>query len=83
MNLNCWRAQVFFLALEGVIWDGIPIKSVLGTGASQEPVRVVLGGAMFNGQPVYLNETHNLSASANVGLLVIEEFFDGATRPNN
>lgn len=82
LNLNCWRVALAFTPGLGLIWDGIKIKDVIGQSGI-EPVTFTVGGAMYEGRPVYLNESHSIGSSGDAEILVIEEFFDGATRPNN
>lgn len=82
INLNCWRATIVFPAEAGPnTWDGFDIGTIVNPGtAAESPLKIVIGGAYFDGKPVYLNEVHYLSRGE---VIVIEEFFDGAARPNN
>ena len=87
VNLNCWRATVLFITDTTVTWDGIPMQEVfIGSGGTFDGVvKIVVGGAYYDQRPVYLNEVHFLTSpsGARFDVLVVEEYFDGAARPNN
>lgn len=84
VNINCWRATIYFadVQVQKPKWDGIDIGGLFSGTGFGEPVVVQIGGAYFNNRPVYLNETHYIG-NTKVSILVVEEFFDPAVKPNN
>lgn len=85
VNINCWRATIYFSDPSGnnTVWDGIQLREIFVNNVSGENLVVVIGGAMYDERPVYLNETHYFATGGAGEILVVEEFYDGAIQPNN
>lgn len=85
INLNCWRATIYFSdpATTKLFWDGIALEGIMPLFPVGQIFTVVIGGAMYDERPVYLNETHYFAASGPGSILVVEEFYDPAVKPNN
>lgn len=84
VNINCWRATLYFSdpAALNPVWDGIQMRPIFLNVTTGTPIVVQIGGAMYDNRPVYINEVHQFAGYA-AELLVVEEFYDGAIRPNN
>lgn len=88
-TLNCWRATFQMpiqagvqMALDGIDLDALFINAATGDSLTS----LVVGGAYDSqGRCIYMNSDHTLIARGGGGgvFVIVEEFFDGDSDPNN